>query len=55
MKPLVVLGVTGSIGIQTLDVARELGLEVAAIAARRGDDSLIAIAKRVACGVSGGV
>ena len=32
--PLVVLGATGSIGTQTLDVADHLGIEVAALAAR---------------------
>ena len=41
MTPLVVLGATGSIGRQTLDVARELGIGVAALAARRGSDLLI--------------
>ncbi len=45
VNQLVVLGVTGSIGVQTLDVARELGIDVVAIAARRGDDALISIAK----------
>ena len=44
MKPLVVLGVTGSIGLQTLDVAKELGRDVVAIASRRGGEDLIAIA-----------
>jgi 1-deoxy-D-xylulose-5-phosphate reductoisomerase len=43
--PLVVLGVTGSIGRQTLDVAARLGLPVAAIAARRGSDALLSIAR----------
>jgi len=33
MRPLVVLGVTGSIGRQTLEVARHLGLRVDAVAA----------------------
>lgn len=37
---LVVLGATGSIGGQTLDVAQRLDLEVSAIAARRGSDTL---------------
>jgi 1-deoxy-D-xylulose-5-phosphate reductoisomerase len=32
-RPLVVLGVTGSIGLQTLDVADSLGVEVAGVAA----------------------
>ena len=40
MKPVVVLGATGSIGRQTLEVAGRLGLPVAAIAARRGSDDL---------------
>lgn len=44
MKPLVVLGVTGSIGRQTLEVAREHGLEVAAIASARGSRDLLAVA-----------
>ena len=45
LNPLVVLGATGSIGRQTLDVARSLGIEVAALAARRGSDELLALAK----------
>ncbi len=44
MRPVVVLGATGSIGRQTLDVARRLGFPVAAIAARRGSDELAALA-----------
>lgn len=43
-KPLVVLGATGSIGIQTLDVAASLGLEVAVVAARRPSQELAEIA-----------
>jgi 1-deoxy-D-xylulose-5-phosphate reductoisomerase len=43
-QPLVVLGATGSIGRQTLDVATRLGFEVSVIAARRGSDDLIGIA-----------
>lgn len=35
MRPLVVLGATGSIGQQTLEVAERLGIEVAAVAAAR--------------------
>jgi 1-deoxy-D-xylulose-5-phosphate reductoisomerase len=35
MRPLVVLGATGSIGRQTLEVVNRLGLEVAAVAANR--------------------
>lgn len=34
MKPICVLGSTGSIGRQTLDVARQLGISVAALAAK---------------------
>jgi len=44
LRPLVVLGATGSIGGQTLHVARRLGLEVAALAARRGSAELLASA-----------
>ncbi len=40
MRPLVVLGATGSIGRQTLDVARRLGLLVEGLAARRGSEEL---------------
>ncbi len=40
MNPLVVLGATGSIGRQTLEVADRLELEVAAIAARRASPEL---------------
>jgi len=46
LNPLVVLGVTGSIGRQALDVADSLGIEVRAIAARRGSDELLAAADR---------
>jgi 1-deoxy-D-xylulose-5-phosphate reductoisomerase len=45
-RPLVVLGATGSIGTQTLEVADGLGLEVAAIAARRPSIEFAAIAAR---------
>jgi 1-deoxy-D-xylulose-5-phosphate reductoisomerase len=44
--PLVVLGATGSIGTQTLEVAASLGLEVAVIAARRPSSELASIAAR---------
>lgn len=44
--PLVVLGATGSIGTQTLEVADTLGLEVAVVAARRPSDDLADIARR---------
>lgn len=42
--PVVVLGATGSIGIQTLEVTQELGLEVAALVARRPSDEFAEIA-----------
>jgi 1-deoxy-D-xylulose-5-phosphate reductoisomerase len=44
MKPLVVLGVTGSIGRQTLAVAGQLGWPVVGIGARRPSPELIAVA-----------
>ncbi|MCP4967663.1 MAG: 1-deoxy-D-xylulose-5-phosphate reductoisomerase [bacterium] len=47
MKPLLILGVTGSIGQQTLDVAEYLGSPVAGIAAFRGSQSLVDSAMRV--------
>lgn len=43
--PVVVLGATGSIGTQTLEVARNLGLEVAAVVARRPSPEFADIAK----------
>ncbi|HEU4320709.1 MAG TPA: 1-deoxy-D-xylulose-5-phosphate reductoisomerase [Acidimicrobiia bacterium] len=43
---LVVLGATGSIGTQTLEVADRLGLEVAVVAARSPSAELLAIANR---------
>ena len=43
-QPLVVLGATGSIGRQTLDVAARLGVGVRALAARRGSEDLIDLA-----------
>ncbi|HWL49187.1 MAG TPA: hypothetical protein VNT92_04865, partial [Acidimicrobiia bacterium] len=33
-RPVVVLGATGSIGSQTIEVAISLGIEIAALAAR---------------------
>ncbi len=45
MRPIVVLGATGSIGRQTLDVAARLGLPVEVLAARRGSDDLAALAE----------
>ncbi|MEX2323336.1 MAG: 1-deoxy-D-xylulose-5-phosphate reductoisomerase [Acidimicrobiia bacterium] len=44
MTPVVVLGVTGSIGRQTLEVCDRLGRPVVAIAAGRGSNDLHAIA-----------
>ncbi len=44
MSRLVVLGATGSIGRQTLEVADRLGLEVAAIAAASASDHLLELA-----------
>ncbi len=45
-RPVVVLGATGSIGRQTLDVAAALGLTVAALAARRPRPELAELAAR---------
>jgi 1-deoxy-D-xylulose-5-phosphate reductoisomerase len=42
--PLIVLGATGSIGEQTLDVAARLGRDVAGLAARTASDSLFRLA-----------
>jgi 1-deoxy-D-xylulose-5-phosphate reductoisomerase len=44
LNPLVVLGVTGSIGRQTLDVAARLGLRVRALAARTASKEFVEIA-----------
>jgi 1-deoxy-D-xylulose-5-phosphate reductoisomerase len=44
-RPLVVLGATGSIGRQTLDVARRLALPVEGLAARRGSEELAEAAR----------
>lgn len=46
MNPVVVLGATGSIGRQTLEVAGRLAIEVSAVAARRGSEDLLALAAR---------
>jgi 1-deoxy-D-xylulose-5-phosphate reductoisomerase len=46
LRPLVVLGATGSIGGQTLDVAEQLAVPVIAIAARRPSDALLETARR---------
>lgn len=45
-RPLVVLGATGSIGRQTLDVATNLGLEVRALAAHRASAELLDLASQ---------
>ncbi len=44
MRPVAVLGVTGSIGRQALEVASDVGADVVAVAARRGSDALFAVA-----------
>jgi 1-deoxy-D-xylulose-5-phosphate reductoisomerase len=44
-RPLIVLGATGSIGRQTLDVAARLGLTVSGIAARSASDELLRLAE----------
>lgn len=46
LSSLVVLGATGSIGRQTLDVAARVGVSVAAVAANRASDDLHEIALR---------
>lgn len=46
MRPLVLLGATGSIGRQALEVADRLELEVRGVAARRGSSRLAEIARR---------
>jgi 1-deoxy-D-xylulose-5-phosphate reductoisomerase len=46
IPPLVVLGATGSIGTQTLEVADSLELEVAVLAARRPSEELADICRR---------
>lgn len=43
-RPLIVLGATGSIGRQALDVAQRLDVPVAGLAARRGSDALAVLA-----------
>lgn len=45
-RPLVVLGATGSIGLQTLEVADALGLEVALLASRSPSSDLADLANR---------
>jgi len=44
VRPLAVLGATGSIGRQALEVAADIGAEVVALAARRGSDEFLAVA-----------
>lgn len=44
MRPLVILGATGSIGRQALEVASRLGIPVVGLAARRGSDAFYEIA-----------
>lgn len=46
LKPLVVLGATGSIGTQTLEVARRLSVPVVALAAGTGSNQLLALAEQ---------
>lgn len=46
MRSVVVLGATGSIGLQTLEVAERLGMPVAGLAARRSGGELAALADR---------
>ena len=46
MRPVVVLGATGSIGRQTLEVADRLGVRVEGLAARRAGDELARLADR---------
>ena len=45
LKPLVVLGATGSIGGQTIEVAERLGIPIAAIAARHASPQLVELAR----------
>jgi 1-deoxy-D-xylulose-5-phosphate reductoisomerase len=45
LNPLVVLGATGSIGRQTLDVAERIGMSIHSIAARRASLDLLAVAR----------
>ena len=47
LKPLSILGVTGSIGQQALDVADRLGNPITGIAAYRGSQELLEAAQRV--------
>jgi 1-deoxy-D-xylulose-5-phosphate reductoisomerase len=47
LRPLVVLGATGSIGRQAIDVGEHLGVSVVAIAAGTVSDGLLALAARL--------
>ena len=47
LKPLIVLGATGSIGRQALEVAAHLGIPVAGLAANRASNDLAAAAKGI--------
>lgn len=47
LKPLIVLGATGSIGTQAIEVAAHLGIEVAGIAVRSGSEGLMSLATRM--------
>jgi 1-deoxy-D-xylulose-5-phosphate reductoisomerase len=59
LNPLVVLGATGSIGQQTLEVAERIGAPVHAVAARRASPEILDIARRfpeaIVCIVDRGV
>jgi 1-deoxy-D-xylulose-5-phosphate reductoisomerase len=46
LNPLVILGATGSIGSQTLEVASSIGAPVVAVAANRASDELFDVARR---------
>ena len=52
MRALTLLGATGSIGLQTLEVAAGLGLEVAALAANRATPAFADIAAHWQCETS---
>jgi 1-deoxy-D-xylulose-5-phosphate reductoisomerase len=44
LKPLVILGATGSIGLQTIEVAQRIGMPIHTIAARSASDGLLQLA-----------
>ncbi|MEZ5175884.1 MAG: 1-deoxy-D-xylulose-5-phosphate reductoisomerase [Acidimicrobiia bacterium] len=44
LKPLVILGATGSIGRQAVEVAERIGVPIAAMAAKTGSDALLRLA-----------